>query len=83
MHKSEIFKLKIKSDIYSWNCLNFGIGSGSDCVRGRPWKPEIETGCRVECFHIYGKVPRHEEEVKQAPCASVKSFTCKRPHCSI
>jgi hypothetical protein len=37
----------------------------NNCVCGRQWKPEIETGCRVECFHIYGEVLRPEEEVKQ------------------
>jgi hypothetical protein len=62
----------VKSDICSWNCLNFGIGTGRDCVFGRHWKPEIEPGCRAECFHTYGKVPRPEEEVKQAPCPSLK-----------
>jgi len=42
-------------------------------------KPEIVRGCRVECFHTYGKVLRLEEEVKQAPCPSLKRFTYERP----
>ena len=40
----------VKRDMCSWNCLNFGIGNGSDCVCGKQCKTEIEAGTESNVF---------------------------------